>query len=201
MTGLTCWIFLTIPSKENIKATFLQIAHKEPIQKPKYALDKILDVSRDTVFLKWIRDMEKMYVEKKANCKKCFETFVLQVSPSTQGLKYLQHFRGLDDVSLQKMLRFMTGSDVMCVEHVRITFTSIEGLSKWPHTCGPLLELSSKYQAYPEIRGKWRLYWQAKNVSQWTLFNAWYISSLKIGPLCDFTACIFLSAGCTLKQI
>ncbi|MGH0160924.1 UNVERIFIED_CONTAM: hypothetical protein FKN15_045892 [Acipenser sinensis] len=101
-----------------------------------------------------------MFAEKKPTTRKVLK--LLQASLSTkeedQSLKYLQqHIRGLDDASLRKMLRFMTGSDVICVEQLKIEFSSLEG---WQggllhtHTCGPLLELPSTYQAYPEFRGE-----------------------------------------------
>ncbi|MGH0129493.1 UNVERIFIED_CONTAM: hypothetical protein FKN15_067603, partial [Acipenser sinensis] len=64
----------TIPTKENMKQVFLQIAHKELIQKPKYALDKMSEVSRVImgllrVFPRQPRSGENVHRED-ANCKK-----------------------------------------------------------------------------------------------------------------------------------
>ncbi|MGH0155527.1 UNVERIFIED_CONTAM: hypothetical protein FKN15_032501 [Acipenser sinensis] len=115
-----------IPSQENLKPILLQGDHKELIQKPKYALGSMSYVSR-AIFRRLFNEAEKMFAEKKPTTRKVLK--LLQASLSTkeedQSLKYLQqHIRGLDDASLRKMLRFMTGSDVICVEQVKIEFSS-----------------------------------------------------------------------------
>ena len=40
-----------------------------------------------------------------------------------------QYIRGLDDAGLRKMLRFVTGSDVISVNKIEIMFTAIDGLA------------------------------------------------------------------------
>ena len=73
---------------------------------------------------------------------------LITASPATQAenqsLRFLhQYIRGLDEIGLWKMLRFVTGSDVICVKEIEVIFTSLEGLARGPiaHTCGPTLEL------------------------------------------------------------
>ncbi|GAA6077393.1 uncharacterized protein LOC125141203, partial [Tachysurus ichikawai] len=40
-----------------------------------------------------------------------------------------QYIRGLDEIGRRKMLRFMTGSDAICVEDIQVIVTPLEGLS------------------------------------------------------------------------
>lgn len=53
-------------------------------------------------------------------------------------------------------MRFLTGSNVICVKEIQVTFTSLEGLPRQPvaHTCGPTVELPSTYNSYPELRAE-----------------------------------------------
>lgn len=63
----------------------------------------------------------------------------------------------LDDAGLRRMLRFVSGSDVVCVNKVKVLFTPIDGLAWWPiaHTCGAVLELPWDYTSYPHWAGKY----------------------------------------------
>ncbi|GAA6107349.1 uncharacterized protein LOC125141203, partial [Tachysurus ichikawai] len=53
----------TVPTQENLKAVLLQVAHKQIIQQPKYALDNIAAVAGPTLreFFPSVLDMQKMY--------------------------------------------------------------------------------------------------------------------------------------------
>lgn len=57
-------------------------------------------------------------------------------------------------MGLRRFLRFVTGSDVICVTKVEVIFTALEGLARRPiaHTCGSVLELPCTYNSYPELR-------------------------------------------------
>lgn len=87
-----------------------------------------------------------MYEDKKPTTKKLFK--LLHASPSTQAenqsFRFLQQYiKALDDVGLRKKLRFITESDVVCVDKIDIMFMSAGGLARRPvaHTYGPVLEL------------------------------------------------------------
>ena len=56
--------------------------------------------------------------------------------------------------SLDKLLRFMTGTDIICVGKIEVTFIKLVGLGRRPiaHTCAPAIELSSTYLSYIELR-------------------------------------------------
>jgi len=84
---------------------------------------------------------------------------LIEESPETpaerQALGFLQQYvRGLDEVGLRRLLRFMTGSDIICVSKIEVMFTALEGLQRRAvaHTCGSVLELPCTYNSYPELR-------------------------------------------------
>ena len=54
---------------------------------------------------------------------------------------------------LAGLLQFLTGSDIITVEKISITFNANEGYERGivAHTCGPLLEISSTYLSYSEL--------------------------------------------------
>lgn len=148
----------TVPTQENLKDILLKVAHKQLIQKPRYAVEK-MSVASHILKQTFVRpqDVQRMYEAKKATTRKLLK--LLDASPTTQAENqsfwFLQQYiRRLDDAGLRKMLRFVTGSDVICVNKIEVLFTPLDGLARWPvaHTCGPVLELPWTYTSYPELR-------------------------------------------------
>ncbi len=150
-----------MPTQQNLKELMLKAGHKQIIQLPKYALD---NMSKETkhIFRETFKspvDILQMYEDKRPTTRRILK--LLDVSPQSQAeskcLRFLQQYiRGLDVVGLRKMLRFVTGSDVVCVDKIQVIFTSLDGLVRRPvaHTCGPVLELPSTYSSYPELRSE-----------------------------------------------
>ncbi|KAL7381526.1 hypothetical protein ABVT39_007308 [Epinephelus coioides] len=56
-----------VPSQDNLRAVLVQVAHKQIIQHPKYALDNIAEVAGPTLrrFFPSVQDMKKMYEDLK----------------------------------------------------------------------------------------------------------------------------------------
>ncbi|XP_023931644.1 uncharacterized protein LOC112042014 [Lingula anatina] len=133
-----------MPTKEDMCNTVLQIAHKKLIQEPKYAMDAMAETACGwlQILLPDVEKLRLMYESKtQTACKKC--------------LGYLKQFiKGLDNAMLQKFMRYFTGSDLICMCHIDISFNRMVGLAKAPqaHTCGPLIELPCTYRSYPELR-------------------------------------------------
>ncbi len=103
--------------------------------------------------------MKKLYEDIKPTTRKVIKMITASPANSAenQSLRFLhQYIRGLDERGLQKLMRFLTGSDVICVKEIQVTFTSLEGLARRPvaHTCGPTVELPSTYNSYPELRAE-----------------------------------------------
>lgn len=148
-----------LPTQQNLKGILLKVAHKQLIQKPRYASEKMSLIAGSSLKEAFVspQNVLHMYEDKKPTTKKLLK--LLDVSPSTQAenqsFRFLQQYiRGLDDAGLRRMLRFVTGSDVICVNKIEIMFTAVDGLARRPvaHTCGPVLELPWTYASYPELR-------------------------------------------------
>lgn len=151
----------TVPTPDNLRAVLVQVAHKQMIQHPKYALDNIAEVAGPILrkFFPSLQDMKKLYEDIKPTTRKVIKMITASPANSAenQSLRFLhQYIRGLDEIGLRKLMRFLTGSDVICVKEIQVTFTSLEGLARRPiaHTCGPTVELPSTYSSYPELRAE-----------------------------------------------
>lgn len=126
-----------IPTKENLKSILLKVAHKQLIQKPRYASKKI-SITAGSSLKKLFGSPQgvlQMYENKKPTTKKLLK--LLSASPSTQAenqsFRFLQQYiRGLDDAGLRRILRFVTGSDVICVNKIEVMFTAVDGLGRRP---------------------------------------------------------------------
>ena len=149
----------TVPTQENLKAVLLQVAHKQIIQQPKYALDNIAAVAGPTLrkFFPSVLEIRKMYDDLKPTTRKVLKLIMASPATPAENQSFLhQYIDGLDEIGLRKILRFVTGSDVICVKEIEVILTSLEGLARRQiaHTCGPTLELPSTYNSYPELRAE-----------------------------------------------
>lgn len=61
--------------------------------------------------------------------------------------------KSLNDGGLKAFLQFTTGSDVIAVTEITVSFNSLDGSHRSPiaHTCGPVLEVPTTYQSYNEL--------------------------------------------------
>ena len=145
--------------KEKIKCQVIQIAHNQLIQRPKYALDKMKDACQSCLkeLFPTILDIDEIYASKKPTTKRVLG--LLEASPTTpdesKAFAFLQRFiRAQNELSLKRLLWFITGADTMCVGKITVSFVNLTGISRRviAHTCGPTIELPATYQSYPEFR-------------------------------------------------
>ncbi|MGH0129852.1 UNVERIFIED_CONTAM: hypothetical protein FKN15_039996 [Acipenser sinensis] len=70
----------TVPSHDSMKGTILQVAHKQLIQEPKYALEVMADVTRSTLqkLLPEVSNLEALYEAKKPTVKQPAEGAVVR---------------------------------------------------------------------------------------------------------------------------
>ena len=149
-----------LPTKSNIKQIILELAHKELIQRPQYVADtwrEVIQVYMAGKEISTIVGLCDVYKRIEPTNKKVLN--LLKVVPQTNSERtsadYLKRYiRGLDQSQLKSFLRYVTGSDVICVSSIGIQFTTLEGLARRPiaHTCGAVLELPSTYSNFPELR-------------------------------------------------
>ncbi|RXM36481.1 hypothetical protein EOD39_11771 [Acipenser ruthenus] len=160
----------TVPSLDDMKGTILQVAHKQLIQEPKYALDIMSNIIRSTLqmFLPDVSAIVALYEVTVKGVLKLIEAEVqnaaqnktlqmfceVQNAAQNKTLNFLKQFIcSLHDERLQKFLRFVTGAEMIRVEKIEVQFTTLRGLERRPivHTCGPLLEVPCTYNSYPEF--------------------------------------------------
>ena len=79
---------------------------------------------------------------------------------------FMQYIRSLGFEST-KLLRFLTGSDIIIIENIEVSFSAMEGLARRPiaNTCAPMLELPNSY----------RNFWEC-----WEYWNRFHLKIIKI---------------------
>ena len=149
-----------IPKEEERKAVILEIAHKEMIQVAQYVTDSWRKPCKDLLkhpdFASG-NSLEELYNKGKPTVKKVLNLLAAEPSNNLQrdALSYLKRYiRGLEEERMTKFFRYCTGATMICVEHIEVTFTDLDGSARRPvaHTCGPLLELPSTYQSFLQFR-------------------------------------------------
>lgn len=149
-----------IPPKNTMEVAIQTMAHKAILQEPKYIIDCF---SKTMIFaLLKVPDQDSLlslYDTKKATGKK-----VAQLLQTTQEIRsqkeqmvfsHLQRYvRNADQGKAEKFLRFCTGSSVICVDQIKVSFNAESGLCRRPvaHTCGATLDLPYTYSSYPDLR-------------------------------------------------
>ena len=146
---------------ENFKDLIMEIAHKELVQKPRYACDcwseilvpvKSLITSIDVLF----EIYDSLHPTADKVCK------LLNAKPKSpaenESLSHQKRWiKGLNMNHLKHFLSISTGSDIILVELISISFTSLIGKGHTPvcHTCGPVIELPSTYNDFCEFGEEW----------------------------------------------
>ncbi|XP_042072313.1 uncharacterized protein LOC102292789 isoform X2 [Haplochromis burtoni] len=150
----------SLPPKNNMQLAIERMAHKAILQEPKYIVDCF---STPMAGLQQkLSDKESvlsLYETKKATGKRVlqlFETTNLVLSQREHiTFNYLQHYvKSADETKAEKILRFCTGSSVICVDKILVSFNAETGLRRRPvgHTCDTTLHIPCTYSSYPEFR-------------------------------------------------
>ncbi|KAL6481315.1 hypothetical protein MHYP_G00093950 [Metynnis hypsauchen] len=150
----------SLPPQNNMQPTIEAMAHKAIIQEPKYIVD-CFSTAMACVKLKLSNkeSVVAMYEAKKATGKRVsqlFETTKVTLSQIEQTtFNHLQRYvKNADESKAEKILRFCTGSSVICIDKILVCFNAETGLNRRPvaHTCGATLEVPCTYTCYPDFR-------------------------------------------------
>ncbi|XP_028410759.1 uncharacterized protein LOC114533439 [Dendronephthya gigantea] len=147
------------PTKNNFSIILQELAHQELVQKPRYIANAW---SEELMSLKGFPEfnsfnsLSTMYAEKKPSAKRLIK--LLDAKPNSDAdracLDHLKRYiKSLDETMMGGFLQFITGSNIITVSNIAVSFNSNEGHSRGivAHTCGPLLEVPSTYQSYNEL--------------------------------------------------
>lgn len=148
-------------SKNNIYNIILEIARQELIQKPhlmascwKTSLEYLKTNYKFTDSTK----LNEIYEELQPDRKKVISLFKPSKMNDSEkeSFGYLKRYiKGLEVLHLKRLLKFLTGSDLIIVQYIDVTFTKDQSeFTRRPiaHTCGPLLELPATYNNFCELR-------------------------------------------------
>ncbi|XDV46574.1 hypothetical protein PO909_014449 [Leuciscus waleckii] len=149
-----------IPPTNTMEVAIQTMANKAILQEPKYIIDCF---SKTMPFaLLNVPDQESLlslYDTKKATGKKVAQllqtTQVISSQKEQMVFNHLQcYVRNADQSKAEKFLRFCSGSSVICVDQIKVSFNAESGLSRRPvaHTCGATLDLPYTYSSYPDLR-------------------------------------------------
>ncbi|KAF4108752.1 hypothetical protein G5714_009825 [Onychostoma macrolepis] len=149
-----------IPPKNTMKVAIQTMAHKAILQEPKYVIDCFYR-AMPFALLK-VPDQESLvslYDTKKATGKKVAQllqtTQLIRSQKEQMVFNHLQRYLiNADQSKTEKCIRFCTGSSVIRVDQIKVSFNAESGLSRRPvaHTCGATLDLSYNYSSYPDLR-------------------------------------------------
>ena len=115
-----------------MKLVITQLAHQELVQKPKYISNcwkPIISSLESCSQLKTLDCMKEVY-ETKPTTRKVLK--LLSASPQHEAERnsfdHLKHYiKSLGDVALKAFLQFTTGSDVIAVTEITVSFNSLDG--------------------------------------------------------------------------
>lgn len=149
-----------LPAKDDLQPAIETMAHKALLQEAKYVVDcfstpmahvKVLLADKESVL--------SLYESKKATGKKVSQLFqttkeVLSQREQATFNHLLRYVKNSDQTKAGKILRFCTGSSVITVDKIMVSFNLETGLNRRPvsHTCGPTLDLPCTYSSYPDFR-------------------------------------------------
>ena len=149
-----------LPTKDNIKALLVELAHQEIIPKPRYVAHcwaPIISALKTHPNFCNVQSINELFLGMKPNAKKVIKALHPEIRNESeqQSFDFLKKFiKSLDPSSLKGFLKFVTGSDVLLKDQkISISFYLVDGLGRRPvaHTCGPLLEVPCTYQSYNEL--------------------------------------------------
>lgn len=150
-----------VPTQAALREVLIQVAHKVFVQKPKYIVDVMAEaISKELrVYFPNEAAILGLYDAKTPNTKKVVKLLQADVQSEVQRKTFgflKQFIRGLHYNELQKFLRFVTGSPVICVEAIQVTFSDISGWDRAivARTCGAVLEVPCSYSSYGDMRNE-----------------------------------------------
>eukprot|EP00794_Sanderia_malayensis_P001999 gene1999-2274_t len=104
-------------------------------------------------------DLKLLIKHKEVSAKKVTKLFQSNPwnDPERETIEHVKRFvKSLDAKNLSQFLKLLTENEVISINVIETTFTSLQGTAHRPifHTCGPLLELPSTYDSYSELAEK-----------------------------------------------
>ena len=155
-----------IPRPSNFREMIIKAAKFTFITKPAAALQLMNSGVPDQHAEFWRHmTIDKLYTlfislsVTPAKVLKLLEEPILTNPAEEQVWIYLRTFIGnMNTEEIRAFFRFVTGSSVITVTSINVTFNSLDGLARRPlsHTCSATLEISNTYKSYPEFAAEFK---------------------------------------------
>ena len=126
-------------------------------------------------YVKTIKDFDtpesviKFYAKVKPITKRLAKLFYSD--PKSEGDRasyrfFMQFIQSLEDSESTVLLRFLTVSDIIIIENIEVSFSTMEGLARRPiaHTCAAMLEVPDSYRNFCELREEFTSILNAGNI-------------------------------------
>lgn len=141
----------------NFPQLISELAHQELIQKPRYignCFSEVFSVRRLVYPLTTADDLEEYYNKSLPSSRKVINS--LQCDPACDNersvLNHLTRFiKSLGGSDLRKLLRFVTGGDLMPSNPIKIAFVNQIPRAPRASTCSSTLHLSADYSCFNEL--------------------------------------------------
>lgn len=151
-----------IPNKVNLPSLLKEIAHKELIQEPMFIIECWREVLHKNLgMIMTENELARIYNELIPTTRKVLDMLHFPANMSAEKNNvagYLKKFiRNLDILKLPLFLRYCTGSDLLSVQNLKVTFNSSDS-STFASTpvarcCNSVLDLQSTYPSYTQFKG------------------------------------------------
>ncbi|XP_026017406.1 uncharacterized protein LOC143421518 isoform X2 [Maylandia zebra] len=144
---------------ETLPTILDEIAHKELVQKPMFVIDCWREIIDPHISLS-PEGLTKLFSELQPTSKKVCQLlkFAVDLTPQQKEVKnHLKRFiRELDNIKLQKFMRFCTGSDLIVTNSIYVEFQDMTEFTRRPvgRTCGNVLQLANSYENFPDFRSE-----------------------------------------------
>ena len=152
----------TLPNSGNVESIVAELARQELLQKPHLMISAWRKAFQSTLSIIGIEnpiELAKLYEQRLPTAKKLLSIIISEPKNAAErdaDAHFKRYVKGLEQEDLKKLLTFITGSDQITVNTIRISFVNHYNseFSRVPvaHTCAPLLELPSTYRSFCELR-------------------------------------------------
>ncbi|XP_065135175.2 uncharacterized protein [Paramisgurnus dabryanus] len=148
-----------IITAETLPTIVDEISHKELVQKPMFVIDCWREVTHHQLSLSQ-EALTKLFSDLQPTTKKVCNLLKSGTDLTTKQKEVINHLkrfiRELDEIKLQKFLRFCTGSDLIVTDSIYVEFEKMTEFTRRPvgHTCGKILHIADTYENFPDFRSE-----------------------------------------------
>lgn len=143
-------------TSEQLRQTLIEISYQKIIQTPKFVIDEWQDEWKNGIWLSKEK-FKDIYITHFPSVRNVLRLLPQDDEVANQeeanALTFLKKFVKSNAELTPKLLRFITGADVIVTEKIQLSFTKEKGLQQRfvAHLCGNLLEIPSNYKSYQDF--------------------------------------------------